>query len=163
MIYAFYINKCYVNIAGLFSAFGIPLMGLAMGNLTSLLIKFGDPEKTKKIIKQKVTKAEIEMMTKYGIDDGDGQIDFAEYTLLCCVRLGAMNPGLIDEINKRFATLNVNGNGKLTREELLQEKRRGSVILLHSRAPPRTSAANLLLTSAKPSKIRTFSESAVDS
>lgn len=116
-------------IAGVFICFGVPLTCVAMGNLAALLLKFGDPEKDKHIIRGQVTKEEIDMMKEFGIDDGDKFIDRAEFILLCAVRLGAATPELIEEINKRFATLDTGRRGALTREEMLQERAGSSMLL----------------------------------
>jgi hypothetical protein len=109
-------------VAGCFICFGVPLMCLAMGNIAALLLKFGDPEKDKQIIRGQITKEELAMMTEFGIDDGDGYVDRAEFILLCAVRLGAATPELVEEINKRFVTLDTGKRGVLTREEILQER-----------------------------------------
>ena len=124
-----------VYTAGLFSAFGIPLMGLAMGNITSLHINFGNPVHAKQVIRQQVTAAEIEMMGKFGFENGDDMIDESEYTLLCCLRLGAMNPALVHEINKRFDKLNTSSTGILSETELLQAGRRRNVISINNNIP----------------------------
>ena len=132
-------------VAGLFSAFGIPLMGMAMGNTVTLLIKFDD---RKSLIKQKVTRSELDMMKKFGLEDGDGKLDKSEYILLCCVRLGALHTGLVEEIDKRFATLDRNGDGLLTRSELLEELKRASVfgsMLARVRLPPAAKPSNTKL------------------
>ena len=67
-------------------------------------------------------------MTEFGIDDGDGMIDRAEFILLCAVRLGAMSPSLIEEINKRFNALDKSGQGVLTHTDILQHHKRKSIL-----------------------------------
>jgi hypothetical protein len=54
------------------------------------------------------------MMCKFGLDDGDGTINRAEFILLCTVRLGALDPSLVHLINDRFTELDVDGSGDLT-------------------------------------------------
>lgn len=120
-------------IVGLFISFGVPLMCLAMGNIAALLLKFGDPEEDKKIIRGVITREEVEMMKEFGIDDGDGVIDRADFILLCAVRLGAATPELIEEINKRFATLDAGRRGALTREEILQVKIKSRLLVNNTR------------------------------
>jgi Ca2+-binding EF-hand superfamily protein len=105
---------------GLFSATGIPLMALAMSALARLFIRFGDPDEAKKVIRAKVTEKELEMMKRFGLDDGDGYISRSEFILLCAVRLGAMDPDLIQAINDRFGELDSSGDGMLSYAELLE-------------------------------------------
>lgn len=107
---------------GAFSATGIPLMALAMGNIASLMLNFGDPKAAQKLIHAKVTPTELEMMKKFELDDGDGVITRAEYILLCTVRLGALNPDLVGIINKRFNELDKSGDGNLDYAEILEDE-----------------------------------------
>ena len=115
-------DRYNLAIAGTFICIGVPLMWLAMGNITALLLKFGDPEKDKEKIRGQITKQEIDMMRQLKIDGGDGYLDRGEFFLLCAIRLGATTPELIEEINKRFVTLDAGKRGVLTRSEILQEK-----------------------------------------
>jgi Ca2+-binding EF-hand superfamily protein len=82
-----------------------------MSALARLFIRFGDPDEAKKVIRAKVTEKELEMMKRFGLDDGDGYISRSEFILLCAVRLGAMDPDLIQAINDRFSQLDTNSEG----------------------------------------------------
>ncbi len=82
-----------------------------------------DPDKAKKVIKQKVSEKELEMMKKFGLDDGDGFITRSEFSSLCAVRLGAMDKGLIGAINERFGELDSGNDGCISYEDLVQEGR----------------------------------------
>ncbi len=107
-------------VIGLFSATGVPLMALAMSTMAQLCVSFGDPDAARKTVESKVSKQELDMMKKFGLDDGDGFITRSEFILLCAVRLGAMDQGLIQLINDRFCSLDASGDGMLTYEELLE-------------------------------------------
>lgn len=120
----------HFGIVGLFSATGIPLMGAAMSSMASMLIQVGDPQETNRIINAKVTEEELNMMQKFGVDDGDGEITRAEYVLLSAMRLGAMTPDLIRAINVRFDKLDVDGSGSLSYDELLEHPERLHVVTL---------------------------------
>lgn len=123
---------CVMNfliVAGLFICFGVPLMCLAMGNVAALLLPFSDPEKDRRIIDGKVTREEVQMMKEFGLSDDAGSIDRAGFILLCSVRLGAATPDLINEIKKRFVTLDSGRRGHLTRDEILQEHHKNILIL----------------------------------
>jgi Ca2+-binding EF-hand superfamily protein len=111
-------------------------MALAMGNIASMLITIGDPDEAEKIIAAKVTLEELNMMQKFDLDDGDGQISRAEYILLCTVRLGALSPELIGKINERFKELDTSGDGVLSTEEILEDPSAGEGLQLQ--APTRT-------------------------
>jgi hypothetical protein len=102
-------------------------MGLMVMNAISLGLTIGDPEKAKKLIRSKVTVDELKMMKQLGFEDGDGVIDRSEFVILCCVRLGALNTALIGEINQRFDKLDISKKGYLTRDEILQDFRRGNL------------------------------------
>lgn len=110
----------YFGIVGIFSATGVPLMAAAMSSLASMFIALEDPAEAHKIINAKVTEKELDMMVRFQIDDGDGEISRAEYILLCAVRLGAVNPELIRVINDRFNTLDYDKSGALSYNELLE-------------------------------------------
>ncbi len=110
----------YLFSVGCFAATGIPLMGMAMGQLAGFMISVGDPDELTNAIYAKVTATELDMMKRFGLDDGDGKIDRGEFILLCAVRIGALSPDLIDTINRRFAELDVSGDGTLDYEEILE-------------------------------------------
>jgi hypothetical protein len=112
---------------GFFSAIGVPLMALAMSHVAKLCISFGDSERAKEVIRSKVTKIELEMMQKFGLDDGDGLITRSEFILLCAVRIGAMDNDLIAAINDRFCQLDSSNNGYLTYDDILEEGVAGQV------------------------------------
>jgi hypothetical protein len=105
---------------GCFAATGVPLMGVAMGNIASMVISVGDPGEAERLIAAKVTAKELHMMQKFDLDNGDGQISRAEYILLCSVRLGALSPDLIDKINDRFKALDKSRDGTLDYAEILE-------------------------------------------
>jgi hypothetical protein len=73
-------------VTGVFAATGIPLMGLAMASLASLMVSFGDHEATNRAISSRITRKELKMMTHLGLEDGDGRISRAEFIILCSVR-----------------------------------------------------------------------------
>ena len=83
--------------------------------------KTEDPEETTKKILSPVTLEEIEMMHKFGLENGDGEVDKAEYIILCMVRIGAVTPPLVEEIITRFKSLDHSNDGALSYAELMQE------------------------------------------
>ncbi len=108
------------GLVGFYAAVGCPLMGLAMATAASFFIQTEDPEETTAKILQPVTQEEIDMMGKFGLENGDGQVDQAEYIILCMVRIGAVAPPLVEEVIQRFKALDHSGDGTLSYEELMQ-------------------------------------------
>ena len=91
-----------------------------MGTVASMIIVVGDPEQAEKCIAAKVTVEELQMMQRFDLNDGDGEISRAEFILLSAVRLGALDPQLIDKINERFVQLDRCDKGMLSYEDLLE-------------------------------------------
>lgn len=96
---------------------GVPIMGVAMASIARLLTHQSDFEATKDLIKQEVTAEELEMLERFGLENGDGHIDRAEFIILCMVRTGT-DPALINFISQRFAELDEDGGGTLSVHEI---------------------------------------------
>ena len=116
---------------GAFAAIGCPLMALAMATAASFFIETEDPEETTRKILTAVTMEEIEMMGKFGLENGDGQVDKAEYIILCMVRIGACTPPLVEEIIARFNQLDHGGDGSLSYAELMQDHDENGNVIPH--------------------------------
>jgi hypothetical protein len=104
-------------LTGFFAMLGVPLMAVAMAQLATLLIDQGDLEATKEQIVEEVTGEELLMLRKFGLENGDGVIDSAEFIILCMVRMG-QDPSLIEFIANRFKELDDDNSGALTIEEI---------------------------------------------
>lgn len=109
------------GLVGAFAATGCPLMALAMAEAASFFIKTEDPEETTRKILSPVTMEEIEMMNKFGLENGDGEVDKSEYIILCMVRIGAVTPQLVEEVINNFNKLDASGDGTLTYAELMED------------------------------------------
>lgn len=110
------------GVTGFFAALGVPLMGTAMASLATLIMEgSGDLEEMKRTIEAVVTAEELLMLKEYGLEDGDGEIDRAEYIILCMVRCGT-DPRLIQFISENFNKLDVDGSGALDIEEITRGK-----------------------------------------
>jgi hypothetical protein len=105
------------GLTGFFAMIGVPLMAVAMAELASQLVDQGDLEATKAQIVEDVTGEELLMLRKFGLENGDGVIDSAEYIILCMVRMG-QDPQLIEFIANRFKELDDDNSGYLTIEEI---------------------------------------------
>lgn len=106
-------------ITGVFSAIGVPLMGIAMGSIAGFLVSSGDVDHAKDAICAAVTKEELDMLQEYNLIDDDGIIEKSEFVVLCMVRTG-VDPKLIGLIVERFNELDVDGQGDLSLEEILE-------------------------------------------
>ena len=58
------------------------------------MVSHGDLESTKESIQAEVTPEELKMLRKFGLENGAGQIDKAEFIILCMVRT-ATDPELV--------------------------------------------------------------------
>ena len=109
------------GVTGFFALLGVPIMGVAMATVARGLVSHGDMEATKELIREEVTAEELEMLHKFGLEDGDGQIDRSEFIILCMVRTGT-DPNLVKYISERFTELDEDGGGTLTVEEITKGK-----------------------------------------
>ena len=80
----------FFGITGLVVAFGVPIMGVAMATIGQFIAKSKkkELEDIKDTINAPVTPQEIKMMQQFGLEDGDGEVDEAEFIILCMCRLG---------------------------------------------------------------------------
>jgi len=65
----------------------LPYASIIQAQLATLLIDEGDLDATKAQIVEDVTGEELLMLRKFGLENGDGVIDSAEYIILCMVRM----------------------------------------------------------------------------
>eukprot|EP00602_Paraphysomonas_sp_CaronLab_P009130 CAMPEP_0185028594 /NCGR_PEP_ID=MMETSP1103-20130426/14400_1 /TAXON_ID=36769 /ORGANISM="Paraphysomonas bandaiensis, Strain Caron Lab Isolate" /LENGTH=778 /DNA_ID=CAMNT_0027563057 /DNA_START=538 /DNA_END=2874 /DNA_ORIENTATION=+ len=91
--------------AALYSTIGVPLMAITIGLAVSSFFEPSNADLLNKLFAD-ITQKEIELMQDFGIDDGDGQVDCAEFIILMVVRIGKATPELIMRINERFKELN---------------------------------------------------------
>ena len=75
------------GVTAFFAMLGVPMMAVAMAQLATMLVDQGDLDATKAQIVEDVTGEELLMLRKFGLENGDGVIDSAEYIILCMVRM----------------------------------------------------------------------------
>ena len=73
------------------------------------------------MICEEVDITELIMLQKFGLENGDGVIDRAEFIILCMVRMGT-DPNPIEFISDRFAELDEDGGGTLSTEDITHGK-----------------------------------------
>lgn len=108
----------YVPAAAIFAMFGVPLAAFAMAEVGSAMVSGSHDNDTMKVISEPVTVSELRMMTRFGLENGDGKVDKAEFIVLCMVRLGAADPSLISTISDRFVALDHSKDGTLSYKEI---------------------------------------------
>ena len=108
------------GVTGFFSALGVPIMGVAMASIATMIIDTGNIDDIKSTIEAKVTHEELSMMRKFNLENDDGVIDRAEYIILCMVRMGT-DPQIIQFVSERFNKLDIDGGGTLDIKEILEE------------------------------------------
>jgi hypothetical protein len=110
------------GLTGLYCAFGVPLMGVAMATIASFFINVGSIDDALQDMKKPISKEEIDMLTEFGLADEDGEIDKSEFIILCMVRTGAVSPGLVKLIELYFNELDDDKSGTLTIDEILKNR-----------------------------------------
>jgi len=110
------------GLTGLYCAFGVPLMGVAMATIASFFINVGSIEDTLQDMKKPISKQEVDMLTEFGLADDDGEIDKSEFIILCMVRTGAVSPGLVKLMELYFNELDDDKSGKLSVDEILKNR-----------------------------------------
>ena len=106
-------------LTAVFAALGVPLMAVAMATIARGLVSYGDIDATKATILETVTKEELDMLAKLGLENGDGVVDKAEFLVLCMVRTGT-DPELLSFIANRFDELDLDKGGHLSFTEITQ-------------------------------------------
>ncbi|CAB9529837.1 expressed unknown protein [Seminavis robusta] len=108
-------------VTAVFACLGVPIMAVAMAEVARGLMDKGDLEATKASVNEPVTAEELIMLQKFGLENGDGEIDRAEFIILCMVRMGT-DPNLIEFISHRFHQLDEDGGGTLSILEITAGK-----------------------------------------
>jgi hypothetical protein len=110
------------GLAGIYCAFGVPLMGLAMATVAGYFMssRGGTIEEAKGNVMQPITEDEIAMLEGFNLADKDGVIDKSEFIILCMVRQG-MQVEVISLVSAYFDDLDKDKSGTLTLDEITQK------------------------------------------
>ncbi|CAB9514833.1 expressed unknown protein [Seminavis robusta] len=109
------------GVTGVFAMLGVPIFAVAASEVARGLMDKGDLEATKGSVNEPVTAEELIMLQNFGLENGDGEIDRAEFIILCMVRMGT-DPSLIEFISHRFHQLDEDGGGTLSILEITAGK-----------------------------------------
>jgi len=105
------------GLTAFFAMVGVCLHAVAMASIADLFVDSGDVDDTKRQIHEEVTREELLMLQKFGLEDNDGVIDKAEFIILSMVRMG-MDINLIEYMSQRFSEIDSDGNGTLSIREI---------------------------------------------
>jgi hypothetical protein len=111
-------DTAYV-LVGIFAAVGVPLSGMAMGNLASFFIS-DHPPNPKDIIDSPISETDLKMLIQFGLANNDLCVDRAEFVILSMVRLQVVDPDVVTMILDRFKQLDTSGDGVLDYSEVLK-------------------------------------------
>lgn len=111
----------YYLIVGLYACTGIPVMGIAVGEVARIIIDRQEEHHRDRDLKARYCKEEIEMMECLGITGRDNKVNKFEFMLLTLARLGVVDTDLINRVYKRFEELDVLKDNVLSYGELLEE------------------------------------------
>lgn len=108
-------------VVGLYACTGIPVMGIAVGELARIIIDAQEEHRRELDLRARYCKEEIEMMECLGISGGDKKVNKFEFMLLTLARLGVVDTDLINRVYRRFDELDVLRDNVLSYGELLEE------------------------------------------
>jgi Ca2+-binding EF-hand superfamily protein len=106
---------------------------IVIGLMLSLILQQPEDKVNYQKMVAPITQQEQEFMEAFGIDDGDGSVNYKEYVILIAVRIGTVPPHLVNEIQNRFKMLDRKGNGEISYNDLvLPPKKMTSRERIHS-------------------------------
>lgn len=101
---------------------GAPAMAISCGIIANHISLQARHVQHGRKLNASMTEDELLMMKHLGVEDDDGYIDAAEFTILLLVRIGALNPDLIAVLLDRFWDLDTSGTGAVTYADLQNRK-----------------------------------------
>ena len=113
-------TTCPVGLGYNFTAFfvltGVPVFGLALGQLAGILVERYQRQKQRAALEYQFSESEWAYCNKIGADDG--VVDRSEFLIVTLLKMGALDRETLDTINERFDELDVDGNGSFTKNEM---------------------------------------------
>jgi hypothetical protein len=110
-------NLAFVS---LYIVVGAPLMAVSCGMVAHLVSNVGLSAELERKLIAPVTEKEIALISILGVEDGDGYIDAAEFTILILMRVEALSPQLIGALFHRFHAIKEQEIGTLTYKQLIK-------------------------------------------
>lgn len=110
-------NLAFVS---LYIVVGAPLMAVSCGMVGHLVSNVGLSAELERKLIAPVTQKEIALISILGVEDGDGYIDAAEFTILILMRVEALSPQLIGALFHRFHAIKEQESGTMTYKQLIK-------------------------------------------
>jgi hypothetical protein len=101
---------------------GAPLMAISCGTVANAISNFAHAQQKEKKLNAAMTEDELVMLKHLGVEDNDGYIHNAEFTILVLVRIGALKANLIEVLLDRFQEIDRVGNGNVSYSALQSMK-----------------------------------------
>ena len=108
-------------VVGLFSALGVPLMGLAMGVIGSSFIGHDTMEDVEAVLNEPISKVELDTMKAIHGIGFNRKINKHEFILLSSVRLGYLSPEAIGHMCTKYDSFKRASDGTLTYDALVKD------------------------------------------
>jgi Ca2+-binding EF-hand superfamily protein len=128
-------------------------MAISCGTVANAIFSFAHAQQKEKKLNANMTEDELVMLKHLGVEDNDGFIHNAEFTILLLVRIGALKANLIEVLLDRFQEIDRVGNGNVSYTALKSMKS----FMGHSALPLLKSFKSSLKGSFKKSLKKSFS------
>jgi hypothetical protein len=115
---------------GVYIVIGAPLMAISCGINAHNISNIGRASKMERMLNAGVREDEWVMLSHLGIDDGDGSMDEGGFAILILIRIGALNPGLIEVLLDRYRDMKLSASGSVTYETLRNDSLVGNAKML---------------------------------
>jgi hypothetical protein len=103
---------------GFFSATGVPIFGLALGQLGGILVDRAIETKEKKAMGRLILKHEFDTVANLNPTGDDDGVDFTEFILLELIRLNRLSLGQLEHIREEFRLRDIHNNGEVSWQEI---------------------------------------------
>lgn len=108
-------------VVGVFSALGVPLMGLAMGVIGQSFIGHDTMEDVEAVLNSPISKVELDTMRAIHGIGFQREINKHEFILLSAVRLGYLDPDAISHMCAKYDSFRRDAQGQLTYDDLVKD------------------------------------------
>lgn len=101
---------------GFYAMVGVPLFGVCIGTLGSMLSEKEEARVLAEKITAKISHSELEFIDRIGTNDG--QIDRFEFRIMSFLRIGALDMDLLKVIDSQFDLIDSDDSGAVTNAEV---------------------------------------------
>ncbi len=112
------------HLAAAFTCIGTPLMLSALTSISTMLgltlIAYTGRHRFRDVIYQKIQHRELEVLEKFGLDDGTGKMDLREFIIVSAVRMKAIDPKLIKLLVHTFHHYDLKRDGFIYHQDIVE-------------------------------------------